>query len=267
MRIVVAALVLLLTSCMPPDVEAPKAPSPEVVEVQGGVAEAIVPAVVSVRETIQEAIQPPTAPEPAEDQADAIAAALIVRWEVTSPAYYSRRLEGVICPGGASGPTWGLGWDGGHQTQRENREAWSQHEHVDRLAVTAGVTGEARCRSTRNGLLDIRVPYAMAESVFIRFALPKYKALAVRKYGVQLLDQPPGVRGSLYSETYNRGGEIRGSRGTEQAFIRDTCLPERDAECVAVQLNAMCRLWRGTPNGPGLCARRADEARAARGES
>ena len=241
--------------------------APAVVETQAELAIEVVPAVVAVRELVQEVVEPPPPLEPLPDPADAVATELIVRWEVTSPAYYGRRLEGVICPGGSSGPTWGLGWDGGHQTERDNREAWSLHEQVERLARTAGMAGEARCRSSRAGLLDVRTPYPMAEAVFTRHALPRYKAIAVRKYGVQLLDQPVGVRAALYDEVYNRGGAIRGSRGTEQAFIRDTCLPARDVECVATQLELMCRLWNGTPNGPGLCARRFAEARVARGES
>lgn len=239
-------------------------PPPAVEEAQTEVAAAVVPAVVEIREVIQEAVELAPPPPALPDPADALATALIVRWEVTSQAYYTRRLQGVICPGGASGPTWGLGWDGGHQTRYDNQQAWAEHEHVDRLALTSGMMGEARCRAARGGLGDVRVPYPLAERVFIQFALPKYKALAHRKYGLQLLDQPPGVRGSLYSETYNRGGAIRGARGTEQATIRDVCLPARDAECVAIQLEKMCRLWEGTPNGPGLCSRRFDEAKAAR---
>lgn len=225
------------------------------------------PAVVAVREAVQDVAPPPPPVEPVADPADAIATALIVRWEVSSPAYYDKRLQGVICPGGASGPTFGLGWDGGHQTVQDNARAWAVHDQVDRLAQTSGQVGEARCRASRAGLLDVRVPYPMAQQVFIAFGLPKYKALAVKKYGVALLSNPPEVRGALYSETYNRGGAIRGNRGTEQEVIRDTCLPARDAECTAIQLENMCRLWKGTPNGPGLCNRRFDEARVARGSA
>ena len=47
--------------------------------------------------------------------------------------------------------------------------------------------------------------------------------------------------------------------------IRDRCLPAGDAECTARQLEASCRVWAAdAQNGPGLCARRRDEARAAR---
>lgn len=45
--------------------------------------------------------------------------------------------------------------------------------------------------------------------------------------------------------------------------IRDVCVPQRDVDCMAAQLVAQCRLWAGTPNGPGLCNRRKDEARLA----
>lgn len=229
-------------------------------------AEAITPTVVAARAALQDALPSRPMPPPLPDRAAELAVKLIVRWEITSQAYYARRLQGVICPGGASGPTWGIGWDGGHQTERENTEAWATHSEVERLATTSGAVGEVRCAAKRGTLRDVRTPYPLAEEVFIRYSLPKYQAIAVRKYGIALLSMPEGVRAALYSETYNRGGAIRGTRGKEQAAIRDVCLPSRDALCVAIQLEAMCRLWQGTPNGPGLCNRRFDEARVARGQ-
>ena len=46
---------------------------------------------------------------------------------------------------------------GGHQTVHDNRQAWAEHSDVERLAATAGVTGETRCRASRAQLLDVRV--------------------------------------------------------------------------------------------------------------
>ena len=67
------------------------------------------------------------------------------------------------------------------------------------------------------------------------------------------------------SLVYNRGASMAGPRNAEKRAIRDVCLPAGDTQCVATELRAMCRLWAGTPNGPGLCARREDEARLAEG--
>src|SRR5690606_12319774 len=70
------------------------------------------------------------------------AAALIVRWEVSSPAYYRKQLERPIWPGGASGVTWGIGYDGGHQVRATIKDDWQAHLAVDRLVTTAGITGQ-----------------------------------------------------------------------------------------------------------------------------
>ena len=51
-----------------------------------------------------------------QDHVSPAAVAHIVRWEITSPAYYDKRLRWPIWPGGASGVTWCIGYDGGHQT-------------------------------------------------------------------------------------------------------------------------------------------------------
>ena len=220
------------------------------------------PLVVATREAVQQ-VAPRRELAPLRDPAVEVATRLIVRWEISSPAYYSRRLEGVICPGGASGPTWGLGWDGGHQTPTVNRTAWADHPAVDRLAETSGKTG-SRCKPALPPLVDIRTPYAYAEAVFQRHGLPRYAALAERKYGSGINDLSPGARGSLWSETYNRGGHISSShRGIEQARIRDVCIPARDERCIATELRKMCRIWAGTSLEKGLCARREDEARTA----
>ena len=80
-------------------------------------------------------------PEPRDAACRRVAAALIIRWEVTSPAFYAKRLERPVWPGGASGITWGIGYDGGHQTAAVIADDWLDHAAVDRLASTAGITG------------------------------------------------------------------------------------------------------------------------------
>jgi GH24 family phage-related lysozyme (muramidase) len=62
------------------------------------------------------------------------------------------------------------------------------------------------------------------------------------------------------SLVYNRGASMRGMTRTEMRVIRDECLPNRDHICIAHNIRSMCRLWEGTPVGPGLCRRRHAEA-------
>jgi hypothetical protein len=192
---------------------------------------------------------------------------LLVRWEVSSQQAYVRRWQSPIWPGGASGITWGIGYDGGHQSGPTILREWAAHAEAPRLSTTAGITGE-RARAALPAYRDIVVPWRMAVDVLEASSIPRYRAAARRAYGRHFDSAPPGVQCALISETYNRGEGMAGSRRAERREIRDRCLPAGDAECVAAQLEASCRVWASDPQtGPGLCARRRDEARVARGRT
>lgn len=188
---------------------------------------------------------------------------LLLRWEVSGKTRYERDLQHPVWPGGASGVTWGIGYDGGHQYRDTILRDWGDHPASQRLASTAGVTGtDARAILPR--YRDIIIAWADAVRVLDESSIPIYRARARRAYGRAFDTAPQGVQDALTSETYNRGEGMAGPARAERRTIRDVCLPRRDAECVARQLEASCRVWAGTPNGPGLCARRRDEARVAR---
>lgn len=189
---------------------------------------------------------------------------LIVRWEVGSPARYAAQLQRPIWPGGASGVTWGIGYDGGHQHPDTIRRDWADHPAAPRLATTAGITG-ADARAILPRYRDIIVTWADAVRVMDARSIPIYRARARRAYGRAFDSAPIEVQDALTSEVYNRGEGMAGGRRAERRTIRDVCLPAGDAECVARQLERSCRVWVGTPNGAGLCNRRRDEARVARG--
>lgn len=185
----------------------------------------------------------------------------IVRWEVGSQARYTSRYQGVICPPGASGPTWGIGYDGGHQSPGTIRRDWAHRSDADRLAATSGQTGAVRCRMARDKLRDVRVPFVEARQVFLDTSLPVYTRMTRRTYpGVERLGVLP--EGALVGNTYNRGSSMSGSRAAEKRYIRDVCVPRSDIACVAAQLRAQKRLW---PDVPGLRERRESEARLAEG--
>ena len=63
---------------------------------------------------------------------------LIVRYEISSPAYYVKRLQQPVWPGAASGITWGIGYDGGYQTASRISADWVAHPDSSVLATTAG---------------------------------------------------------------------------------------------------------------------------------
>jgi hypothetical protein len=269
LRLILAlALATLLAGCLPPalaDTAQLKGGTVPVVREGSGplepLAEQVAPAVVAVRETVQQALPVP-APLLVADEADACSTALIVRWEIGSEAQYTRKYEGVIWPGGASGPTWGVGYDGGHQTARDITADWSAHQDRDRLVATSGVIGmAAKQRLPEWSGVRTRFPYAA--QVFRQASLPAYRAGARRTYGQAFDRAPAPVRCSLESNGYNRGFGTVGERRREIRTIRDVCLPQAgDAlvHCVAEQLRSQKRLG---PDVRGLRDRREDEARTA----
>lgn len=237
--------------------------TPAVEHAQAGIAETLAPAILALQESAQVAVEPlPLSERPFRTWAGAPAAtALIVRWEVTSPQAYTRLYQGVICPGGASGPTVGIGYDLGHQTRATIARDWAGHPDVDRLVDGSGRVGEHRCNAYRAAHRDIRVPYGMAYDVFAAATLPAYHAAATRTLSHGWDGLPVNAQASNVSLGYNRGWSMVGDRNREKRAIRDDCVPGSDTPCNAAQLRAMCRIWAGTPNGKGLCARRHAEAR------
>ncbi len=270
------ALILLLTACAPAPVTAESAtvettaafPSVGAATVgdpvQAATAERIAPVVSAARSAVQAVVPPPAAG--GAPPVSPAAVAHIVRWEVSSPAYYTRALQRPIWPGGASGVTWGIGYDGGHQTREVIRGDWHDHAARDRLAETAGITG-TRAKAALPAFRDILTPFEHARRVFAERSLPVWHRTTVRAYGDGLLQLPPDAQGALVGNTYNRGASMVGSRNVEKRAIRDECIPARDLACIAAQLRAQCRLWRGTNLEAGLCARREDEARLVEGSA
>lgn len=195
---------------------------------------------------------PPILPDPA--------IALITRWEVTNKDFYSSRLTGLICPGGHSGPTGGIGYDFGQQTRNEILRVWGWHPDVDRLVQASGQNGVEKCNAFRNANRDIRISWDEAIRVFSNDSLPKYRRLAER--ALPGLDkQTPGHIGGLTSLGYRRGWSMEGERMREKRVIRSECVPASNAGCSAGQVIEMCRIWLGKPGGKGQCNRGEDEAR------
>lgn len=181
---------------------------------------------------------------------------LIVHFEVGNEARYTARYQGVICPGGASGPTAGIGFDGGHQTAATIRRAFRGHPAVERMAThMPGAIGPERCAAARAQLADVRVPWLTALRVFETDTLPEYHARTRRAFGPAIDNVSEDGEGSAVATVYNRGHSMLGSSRREMRTIRDECLPRADTACMAAQYRSMTRLWRGTPIERGLTAR------------
>lgn len=239
--------------------QASEAVAEQAEEVQSTGAATTTPFVLAMREAVDSITTEPL-PEPV-TSIDPAVVALVVRWEVGSPAQYVRKYQGVICPGGASGPTVGIGFDLGHNTQTAIRAAWASSPHVDALASGSGVVGPDACKAWRAQHHGIRIPYDDAIRTFTAHDWPRYSAMAARAYrrGWEGLTYPH--QAALTSNGYNRGFSFLGARRTELREIRDTCVPSSLAPCTAGQLRASCRVWDSQPDiRKGLCARRHAEA-------
>lgn len=231
-------------------------PLPAAVEaVSGAVTEPLLAAQAALADLSP--VLPP--PEPRDAACRRAAAALTLRWEVSSPAFYRKRLERPIWPGGASGVTWGIGYDGGHQTRAVIVDDWQEHDAVDRLGQTAGITGRA-AQSALPRFRDIPTPFDHASRVFEDRSLVEYERRSERAFRNGFTELRPNACGALISLVYNRGAAMTGDSRREMRNIRDNCVPKQDYACIAAEIRSMGRLWRGTVNEKGLLARREAEA-------
>lgn len=206
---------------------------------------------------VAELLPDPPSPPEVDPIVAAAAAALIVRWEITSPSYYNKRLIMPIWPGGSSGITWCIGYDGGHQTRAVIYQDWEKHPEYVRLGTTAGITGP-RAKGIVPLYKDIHTPYLYCEDVFKTRTLIAYQNQARRAYpGLELLRET--AQAAIISLVYNRGSSKVGDNRREMKEL-GPAIKAQDYQEIAFLLRAMKRLWKGTINERGLSARREAEA-------
>lgn len=234
-------------------------PLPEAVEAVSDTVQAPVMAAVEALEAVTPAAPPAPPPEPAEAACRRAAASLIIRWEVSSVARYNRALRFPIWPGGASGVTWGIGYDGGHQTSTVIADDWQAHAQAARLASTAGITGSS-AKAILSRYRDIPTAYDYASRIFEDRSLIEYERRSRRAFGPGFDSLRPNACAAMVSLVYNRGAAMTGDSRREMRALRDDCIPDQNYACMAEQLRSMKRLWRGTVNENGLSARREAEA-------
>lgn len=274
-RTFVFAAALLLAAChMPPAqgaadaaVAASTAMSESLAQAQAATAAAALPALLSVQDAADVVAEPLPPPTPSHGL-DPAAVALIVQDEIISPAVYTKRYQAPSCPGGASGPTIGIGYDLGQQTSARIAATWAAHPDVARLKTASGQVGEAKCAAWRERNRDIRVPISLAQQVFTDDVLPDYARQAERALHRGWPAMSRRLQGVSVSLGYNRGWRMVGTRNAEKREIRDRCAPSNSGSCFAGQERAMKRLWpTDKPPDPHLRQRREAEARLAEGAS
>lgn len=155
---------------------------------------------------------------------------LLVAFEVSSPAYYEKKLRRPVWPGGESGVTIGIGYDVGVTGARQIDQDWRwqlSDAAVDRLLT-------AQCIAGVRATLEV---------------YPRVDKL------------PPDAQAMVLSLIYNRGTRLTGSRRQHMAALKPL-IARGDLDAMAGQFELMTQLW---PDLPGLQTRRRKEAAMIRG--
>lgn len=186
---------------------------------------------------------------------------LIVAFEVSSAEVYKRKYQGVIKPGGASGPTIGIGYDIGYVTPENLREDWTGYiseAYIERLATKCGLTG-TKAAAALADLKDIVIPYETAFEQFTKNVEPIYMAATINalKNTEKLSDDSLGA---LVSLVYNRGPSFRksGERYKQMRSIATHMATEK-FHLIPQDFENMKVLWQ-TPDVIGVARRRHLEA-------
>lgn len=185
---------------------------------------------------------------------------LIVFYEVTDAATYTRRYTAPTWPGGASGVTIGIGYDIGYVTKAAFAADWAARIPAAMFALLAhavGVSGPAAHALAGEMRASVAIDWPTANAVFAERTLPAYAADTAR--ALSNCDALSGDSfGALVSLVYNRGAGFTkiGDRYTEMRAIKSH-MTAKAFTAVPGDIVAMQRLW---PAVPGLQKRRRDEA-------
>ena len=168
--------------------------------------------------------------------------------------------------GGASGVTYGHGYDCGYNSEEQIKRDWSAHVNGNVLAFMvscAGVKGETAKKRITTQTKVLRITADAAREVFENRTLPRYIKLAQETYpGFDELNED--TRGAIVSLVFNRGSSfgVQGQASWESRREMRELAPlilAKDYNGIATTIKSMSRLWinKGLD---GLIARRQNEA-------
>lgn len=260
----VLAFALTLAACKPQPVLEPQRTTPEPTDTP-------VPSVTSVHPSPTATASPTEADKPALALPDPPALtsaghalllsssgrALVLDFETGGREGYDPHPE---WPGGASGPTIGIGYDLGYYSKAVILSDWSALKQPDRtrLAGVSGLTGQ-RAKAAVPTIRDIFVAWAIATDVFDRVDVAREFSNAKRAVpGFE--DLRPNAQAAWISLGFNRGWQMSGPNRLEMRAARDLVL-SRDYSGMAIQFRKMARVWKGTSIEKGMTRRRIAEAK------
>jgi Putative peptidoglycan binding domain len=185
---------------------------------------------------------------------------LIVTEEDGDENYYLKFEEHFSWPGGASGPTVGIGYDCGYSTTAQIEQDWSSFIDAARVAIlktAAGHTGGAGQAFVTEHRNSIMITWDESLAQFKGHELPKWEVIT--RAALPNCDKLSGDSfGALVSLTYNRGPSYSsgGDRCLEMRNIKAHMAAEQ-FDLIPNEFLSMRRLW---PKGGDLWNRRGHEA-------
>jgi GH24 family phage-related lysozyme (muramidase) len=186
---------------------------------------------------------------------------LIFEYEVGGgEQYYNKFLKRFTWPGGASGPTIGIGIDCAYYTAKELASLFSylplqKRKLVEAASGKTGLAGKEYTKVLRNE--GIEMSWEQSQKIFMYTTWPKFAAITDKTFprADELCDS---AYGALVSLVFNRGGSLSGPSRVEMRSIRDL-VPLKNYNAIAKEIRQMKRLWEGK-NMEGLLRRRDAEA-------
>ncbi len=189
----------------------------------------------------------------------------IVKFEISSEAYYNRYLKHPTWSGGESGVTIGVGYDLGFVTVAQMRRDWGGEiadADLKKLEKVCGLKGEKV--QTKVKLVSIRavaVSLENASRVFYTSSLPAFAEKCLKAYpGIEKL--PADAQAAVLSLVFDRGTRKSGSSRREMKAM-ESLVVSADLNGVADQILSMKRLWQDR-GFDGLLRRREVEAELVR---
>ena len=174
--------------------------------------------------------------------------------------YYDKYLSKFTWPGGASGPTIGIGVDCGYYSKEElaNIFKFLPSDQIKLIQDASGKTGTAGKEYTKIlRKAGITVSWGQATSIFESLTWPKFTRLAEKTFP-RLSELCDNAYGAIISLVFNRGTSLSGESRREMREIKDL-IEKKDYRSIAIELQKMKRVWKGK-GLDGLLARRDAEA-------
>jgi GH24 family phage-related lysozyme (muramidase) len=186
---------------------------------------------------------------------------LLFEYEVGGgKAYYEKKLSRFTWPGGASGPTIGIGIDTAYYNAQEIAKIFEflPDDQIELIQGASGRTGQRGKEYTvKLREAGIVVTWNHAVEIFDELTWTKFSKAAERTFP-GLADLHEDAYGAIVSLVFNRGTCLSGDSRREMRVIK-MLIPDKNYTKIAAQFRAMKRIWEGK-GLDGLLKRRDAEA-------